>query len=135
MTNFAIKFAIVVMTVGRPLLTIAFDLGRSVERQSCMWDLSGARLGSRADGQAMDVMDEVKAMLGEVLSLGPRVSSFGRDTHLLGAIPELDSMGVVSLITFMEERFGIQVNDDDIDASTFSTVGALIDFVNVKLAA
>ena len=83
----------------------------------------------------MDVMIEVQAMLGEVLSLGPRASSFGRETHLLGAIPELDSMGVVSLITCMEERFGIMVDDDDIDASTFATVGTLIDFVNVKLAA
>lgn len=80
-------------------------------------------------------MIEVQAMLSEVLSLGPRASSFGRETHLLGAIPELDSMGVVSLITFMEERFGITVNDDDIDASTFATVGALVDFVNLKLAA
>ena len=83
----------------------------------------------------MDVMIEVQAMLGEVLSLGPRVSRFGRETHLLGAIPELDSMGVVSLITFMEERFGIMVDDDDIDASTFATVGTLVDFVNLKLAA
>ena len=83
----------------------------------------------------MDVMIEVQAMLGEVLSLGLRASSFGRETHLLGAIPELDSMGVVSLITFMEEHFGITVNDDDIDASTFATVGALVDFVNLKVAA
>ena len=80
-------------------------------------------------------MIEVQAMLGEVLSLGPRASGFRRETHLLGAIPELDSMGVVSLITFMEERFGIMVDDDDIDASTFATVGTLVDFVNVKLAA
>lgn len=83
----------------------------------------------------MDVMIEVQTMLGEVLGLGPRASSFGRGTHLLGAIPELDSMGVVSLITFMEEHFGITVNDDDIDASTFATVGALVDFVNLRVAA
>ena len=82
----------------------------------------------------MDVMIEVQTMLGEVLGLGLRASRFGRETHLLGAIPELDSMGVVSLITYMEEHFGITVNDDDIDASTFATVGALVDFINLKVA-
>ena len=49
--------------------------------------------------------------------------------------PELDSMAVVSLITTLEERFGIVVDDDDIDGSTFASVGALADFVGSKLAA
>lgn len=52
---------------------------------------------------------------------------------MLGALPELDSMAVVSLITAMEEQFGIVVDDDDIDGSTFSTVAALADFVSGKL--
>lgn len=82
----------------------------------------------------MDLLNEIQAMLGEVLHLGPRALSFVRQTHLLGAIPELDSMGVVSLITVMEERFGIMVDDDEIDASTFATVGSLTDFVKGKLA-
>ena len=81
----------------------------------------------------MDVLAEVKAVLGEVLSLGERASRLDRSTHLLGAIPELDSMAVVSLITALEERFGILVDDDDIDGDTFVTVGALVDFVTGKL--
>ena len=82
----------------------------------------------------MDVTQEVKAVLDEVLSLNGRSAAFTRDTHLLGAIPELDSMAVVTLITRLEEHFGLTVDDDDMDGSTFATVGALVDFVDAKLA-
>ena len=83
----------------------------------------------------MNVHDEVLRVLDEVLSLRGRALSFGRDTPLLGAIPELDSMAVVTLITTLEEQLGISVDDDDIDGDTFATVGALVDFASGKLAA
>ncbi len=83
----------------------------------------------------MDTLHEVKNILDEVLSLGGRATAFTRETHLLGAIPELDSMAVVSLITALEERFGITVDDDDIGGDTFATVGALTDFVTERVAA
>ena len=79
-------------------------------------------------------MQEVKRVLDEVLSLGGRSASFDRNTPLLGAIPELDSMAVVTLITTLEEQFGLVVDDDDIDGSTFASVGSLSDFVAAKLA-
>ena len=81
----------------------------------------------------MDVQGEVLRVLDEVLSLGGRTSTFTRDTHLLGAIPELDSMAVVSLITTLEEQLGIVIDDDDIDGETFASVGSLVDFVGAKL--
>ena len=83
----------------------------------------------------MNVTHEVIRTLDDVLSLGGRASSFTRDTALLGAIPELDSMAVVALITTLEERFGFIVDDDEIDGSAFATVGTLVDFVDTKLGA
>lgn len=83
----------------------------------------------------MNVLEEVTAALDEVLSLQGRAQTFTRETHLLGAIPELDSMAVVTLITTLEERFGISVDDDDLDGSTFATVGNLVDFVSSRLTA
>ena len=80
----------------------------------------------------MNVTHEVIRTLDDVLSLGGRASSFTRDTALLGAIPELDSMAVVSLITGLEDRFDIVVDDDDIDGDTFRSVGTLADFVEAK---
>ena len=82
----------------------------------------------------MDVLKEVNRVLDEVLSLGGRGAAFTRDTAWLGAIPELDSMAVVTLITTLEDRFGITVDDDDIEGSTFASVGTLADFVSAKLA-
>lgn len=81
----------------------------------------------------MNITQAVLRVLDESLSLHGRSSAFSRDTPLLGAIPELDSMAVVSLITMLEEQFGLVVDDDDIDGSTFATVGSLTDYVSSKL--
>ena len=81
---------------------------------------------------AMDIQPQILKALDEVLSLGGRTATFTRETHLLGAIPELDSMAVVSLLTALEERFGIIIDDDDVDGSTFATVGSVVDFVVAK---
>ena len=83
----------------------------------------------------MQVQQEVLRVLDEVLSLGGRTKSWRADTPLLGAIPELDSMAVVSLVTAFEEQLGLVVDDDDIDGSTFSTVGTLVQLVEGKLRA
>lgn len=83
----------------------------------------------------MDIKQEILSILDEVLSLGGRGLAFTRDTSLLGAIPELDSMAVVALIGTMEERFGFMVEDDEIDGSVFASVGSLVDFVKGKLEA
>jgi acyl carrier protein len=99
----------------------------------------GSHLESRgnygAEHSDMDIITEVAQVLAEVLSLGNRAIAFRRETPLLGAIPELDSMAVVTLITTLEERFGFVVDDDEISADTFATVGTLADFVSSKLAA
>ncbi|MBP6898920.1 MAG: acyl carrier protein [Burkholderiaceae bacterium] len=82
----------------------------------------------------MNTVQEVATLIDAVLGLGGRGLSFGPETPLLGAIPEMDSMAVVSLITAMEERFGIAVDDDEISGDTFASVGSLADFVSAKLA-
>ena len=81
----------------------------------------------------MNMHQEVLRVLDETLSLGGRSSTFTRSTPLLGAIPELDSMAVVTLITSLEDQLGIAVDDGDIDGDTFATVGALVDFASGKL--
>lgn len=81
----------------------------------------------------MNIQLEVLTALDEVLSLGGRALQFDRETLLLGAVAELDSMAVVSLLTTLEDRFGFIVDDDEIDGSTFANVGSLVDFVAAKL--
>lgn len=82
----------------------------------------------------LNIEKEVSSLLDEILSLNGRSADFSLSTPLLGAIPELDSMAVVALITSMEERFGFSIDDDEIEGSTFATVGSLIEFIDRKLA-
>jgi acyl carrier protein len=79
-------------------------------------------------------LNDVKDVLIDVLSLGPAGQSLNPGSPLLGSLPELDSMAVVTLIGALEERFGIDVDDDDISASTFETLGSLAAFVEQKAA-
>ena len=79
-----------------------------------------------------DVRDQVVQVLDQVLSLGGRSKSWTDDTPLLGAVPELDSMAVVSVLTSLEERFGFEIDDDELDGSTFATVGTIVGFVRRK---
>lgn len=81
----------------------------------------------------MAMLDEIKQLIGEVLQLGERTRHLERSTMLLGDIPEFDSMTVVSLITVLEERFGIVIDDDELDAEAFETVGSLCNFVERKI--
>lgn len=82
----------------------------------------------------MSIEAKLLSLLDDVLNLQGRSAGFGRDTHLLGAVPEMDSMGVVAVITALEERFGVVVDDDEIDGAVFATVGSLTAFVEAKLA-
>ncbi|MEO7495062.1 MAG: acyl carrier protein [Massilia sp.] len=79
-------------------------------------------------------LEDVKNILADVLSLGDAKNSLTEHSALLGSIPELDSMAVVNLITALEEHFGITVDDDEISATTFETLGSLTAFVEQKLA-
>ena len=82
----------------------------------------------------MSTRQRLLALLDRTLNLAGRSSAFTDDTALMGAVPELDSMGVVSLLTAFEEQFGFSVEDDEIDGSVFETFGTLLAFVEGKLA-
>jgi len=79
-------------------------------------------------------LNDVKQILADVLSLDPvRANALDEHTALLGNLPELDSMAVVGLVAALEDRFGFVVDDDEISASTFESVGSLAAFVAQKL--
>jgi acyl carrier protein len=82
----------------------------------------------------MSTLQEVRTLLDRSLGLAGRAEKFDADTALLGSLPELDSMAVVALITAIEEHYGILVEDDEVDAETFETLGSLVAFVERKLA-
>jgi acyl carrier protein len=88
--------------------------------------------GPQLMGEAKSaILTEVRDVLRETLQLSESLL-LTTDTQLLGSIPELDSMAVVSVLTALEDRFGFTIEDDEISAETFATVGSLVEFVAAK---
>ena len=80
----------------------------------------------------MDSLEEVRQIIIDTLGLGERGVSLTAASPLLGAIPELDSMAVINLITALEEHYGFSIADDEISADIFETLGSLAAFVAEK---
>ena len=85
--------------------------------------------------QTMSTLNDVKTVLAQSLQLGARADTLTADSPLLGALPELDSMAVVLILTSLEEHFGFTVEDDEISADTFATLGTLTAFAEQKISA
>ena len=81
----------------------------------------------------LDTYKEVVRVLDDTLNLKRSVAALPEDGPLLGGIPELDSMAVVSVIGTLEERFGVTFADDELDGSAFATVKSLVALVESKL--
>ena len=76
---------------------------------------------------------EVDATLRAVLGLPTaQVAGFDDSTALFGALPEFDSMAVAGLLTELEERLGIVIEDHEVDADMLETYGALLTFTRAK---
>ena len=76
--------------------------------------------------------NEVRSVLIHTLDLQQAPDALTPDTTLFGALPELDSLGVVALVTALEEQFNITIDDDEFGAELFETLGSLSAFVESK---
>ncbi|MBW7930597.1 MAG: acyl carrier protein [Gammaproteobacteria bacterium] len=81
----------------------------------------------------MTQIDRVRRILKDALQLGPRADTLQAGSPLLGAIPEFDSMAVVTVLTMIEEEFGFTINDDEMSGELFETLGSLTTFIEAKL--
>jgi acyl carrier protein len=79
--------------------------------------------------------DTIRAILSDLLGLSTiQVSKMDASTELFGALPELDSMAVAGLLTELEDRLGIVIDDDDVDGELFATFGNLVEFAKAKMS-
>lgn len=75
----------------------------------------------------------LRAVLADVLGIDEaRVAGFEESTALFGALPEFDSMAVAGLLTELEDRLGILIEDHEIDADMLETFGSLLTFLRAK---
>lgn len=71
----------------------------------------------------------LRALLADVLGLGEeRAAALTDASGLFGELPEFDSMAVATVLTEMEDRLGIIIDDDEIDGEIFETYGNLLAF-------
>ena len=87
-------------------------------------------------GNTRQVDTAVRGVLRDILGISAtRVAAFDADTELFGALPELDSMAVAGLLTELEDRLGIMIDDDEVDGDMLATFGALVAFAERKAKA
>lgn len=89
-------------------------------------------------GKSMELTDTttegVKAVLVSVLGIEDRAATINAGTPLLGSLPELDSMAVLELVAAIEQRFGVTIDDDEVTAEVFDTLGSLAAMVDDKIS-
>lgn len=89
-------------------------------------------IDGQLDEAALD--QQLQTLIADVLGLDPaQAAAFDADSGLFGHLPELDSMAVAGLLTEMEDRFGIVIEDDDVDGEMLETYGGLRAFARAKL--
>jgi acyl carrier protein len=80
-----------------------------------------------------EVENAVRGVLRDVLGLSEeRAAAFHEDTPLFGALPELDSLAVAGVLTEIEDRLGILIEDDEVDGEMLESFGALTRFAAAK---
>ena len=81
------------------------------------------------------MLNDVKNILRDTLQLGDRADDLTADSGLMGEIPEFDSMAVVTVLTMVEEEYDLEIEDDEVSAEIFETVGSLVRFIEQKVDA
>jgi acyl carrier protein len=82
--------------------------------------------------QTTGSLPDVTEVVVETLGIQDRASSLDASTPLFGAMPELDSLAVLELVSALEDRFGIVVEDEEFGGEIFETLGSLAAFVDGK---
>jgi acyl carrier protein len=90
-----------------------------------------ATMAAPHDSAEVDAI--LRALLGDTLGLDPaRVAAFDAGSGLFGTLPEFDSLALAALLTAIEERLEILIEDHEVDAETMETFGGLLGFIRAK---
>lgn len=88
--------------------------------------------GASQNGNVME--DEIRLFLADIFFLGDDPASIpGSKSLIEGGI--IDSTGVLELIGFLEEQYGIQIEDDELLPENLDSIECIVQFVTRKRAA
>ena len=104
-------------------------------------EVSSQPLGAQALNAVSDTQTaasndtQLKSILSDVLGLDAEdAQALTPESGLFGHLPELDSMAVAGLLTEIEDRLGIVIEDDEVDGEMLETYGGLLAFIDAKTA-
>jgi acyl carrier protein len=80
--------------------------------------------------QTTDIAQEIRTFITATFLFG-RSEALNDDAPLLGNV--IDSTGVIELIVFVQERFAISVDDEEVMNDNFGSVKTVVAFVEKKL--
>lgn len=80
----------------------------------------------------MDIADNVRQFIASNFYIGKSLS-LKSETSLMDS-GVVDSTGVLEIILFIEERFGIQVNDSEMLPENLDSIGRIAEFVARKVS-
>jgi acyl carrier protein len=88
---------------------------------------------ARSQPGTQAIFENVKDVVVATLGIGDRADDLVPESGLLGSVPELDSIAVVELLIALQDRFGIEIEDDEVVGDIFETLGQLTAFIDAKL--
>ena len=74
--------------------------------------------------QRDQVASEIEAFMREAFEISPQDSGFTHDVDLFEE-GYVDSLGVTESIAFLEDRYGIELVEDDLLSDEFTTIGGM----------
>jgi acyl carrier protein len=80
-----------------------------------------------------DIASQLRHFIRENFLFGRQLTFGDRDSFLEAGV--IDSTGVLELVAFLEERFQITVEDDDLVPENLDSIDSVVRFVNRKTAA
>lgn len=81
--------------------------------------------------QTTDIERQIHGFIVENFLFG-KADGLGGDDSLLGK-GVIDSTGVLELVTFLQERFSITVEDDEVTPENIDSIHSLVGYVAKKL--
>jgi acyl carrier protein len=85
--------------------------------------------------ETVDVIQQIKLLLVEDMQIGVRPEDIPEDYSLLESGLALDSILIAELITRIEDRFGIQFDDRELEPDLFNNLSRLAAFVESRRSA
>ena len=82
--------------------------------------------------QIADIEQQIRTYLVDTFLLG-RADGLNDENPLLGNV--IDSQGVIEFVTFLQDRFSITVEDEEVNTENLDSVRKAVAFVDKKLRA